>query len=198
MVTRVSRRTRGFGCRGHVELSNWCCNLSSEQMTSFYKKVLEYITLISPPTVIIDRYSITARITEYACGKLMHLFIEFLFASQASSHKFVFPSKKRSPQSSSRLFLSVFAHAFSWHSVRCSVDKSRPLISSPSKRFDHWPIFGQSVPLFELMPLSWNNVYTPFYGKASLMAEWCSYHPWELISDFINPHEILWALITEH
>ncbi len=86
-------------------------------------------------TVIIDRYSITTRITKYACGKLMHVFIEFLFASQASSYKFVFPSKKRSPQRSSGLFLSVLARVFSWHPVRCSVGKNRPLISFPSKVF---------------------------------------------------------------
>ncbi len=39
--------------------------------------------LNSPPTVIIDRYSIAARETEYACGNPMHLFIKFLFTSQA-------------------------------------------------------------------------------------------------------------------
>ncbi len=48
---------------------------------------LEYITLVSPPTVIIDRYSIAARKTEYACGNSMHLFIEFLFENQASLNK---------------------------------------------------------------------------------------------------------------
>ncbi len=41
------------------------------------------MTFISPPTVIIDRSSIAARRTEYACGSSMHLFIEFLFESQA-------------------------------------------------------------------------------------------------------------------
>ncbi len=38
--------------------------------------------LNSPPTAIIDRYSIVARKTEYACGNSMHLFIDFLFESQ--------------------------------------------------------------------------------------------------------------------
>ncbi len=56
-------------------------------MISFYKKVLEYITLISPPTVNIDRYSIAAGKTEYACGNSMHLFIEFSFANQAVLNK---------------------------------------------------------------------------------------------------------------
>ncbi len=56
-------------------------------MISFYKNVLEYIALISPPTVIADRYSIVARRTEYTCGNSMHLFIEFLFESQISLNK---------------------------------------------------------------------------------------------------------------
>ncbi len=43
--------------------------------------------LISPPTVIINFYSIGAHKTEYACGYSMHLFIEFLFGSQASFNK---------------------------------------------------------------------------------------------------------------
>ncbi len=43
--------------------------------------------LSSPQTVIVDRYSIVARRTEYACGNSMHLFIEFLFESQASLNK---------------------------------------------------------------------------------------------------------------
>ncbi len=53
-------------------------------MISIYKKILENITLISPPTVYIDSYSIVARITEYACGNSMHLFIGFLFESHVS------------------------------------------------------------------------------------------------------------------
>ncbi len=53
----------------------------------FSQKNLEYIALISPPTVIIDRYSIVAHRTEHACGKSMDLFIEFLFESQASLNK---------------------------------------------------------------------------------------------------------------
>ncbi len=56
-------------------------------MIIFYKKNLEYIALISPLTVIVHRYSIVARRTEYACGNSMHLFIEFLFESQASLNK---------------------------------------------------------------------------------------------------------------
>ncbi len=56
-------------------------------MVSFYKNILKYIALISPLTVIADRYSIVARNTEYACGNSMHLFIEFLFESQASLNK---------------------------------------------------------------------------------------------------------------
>ncbi len=71
-------------CKQHVELSNWCYNSLSEQMISFYKKILEHIALISPLTVIVDRYSIVARKTEYVCGNSMHLFIEFLLKSQAS------------------------------------------------------------------------------------------------------------------
>ncbi len=43
--------------------------------------------MISPLTVIVDRYSIVARKTEYACGNAMHLFIEFLFENQASLNK---------------------------------------------------------------------------------------------------------------
>ncbi len=61
-------RTRGLDCKQHVELSNWCYNSSSEQMISFYKKILKYIALISPLTVIVERYLIVARKTEYACG----------------------------------------------------------------------------------------------------------------------------------
>ncbi len=56
-------------------------------MINFYKKILEYIALISPLAVIVDRYSIVARKTEYACGNSMHIFIEFLFESQASLNK---------------------------------------------------------------------------------------------------------------
>ncbi len=46
-----------------------------------YKKILENTALISPPAVNVDGYSIVARITEYACGNSMHLFIELLFES---------------------------------------------------------------------------------------------------------------------
>ncbi len=53
----------------------------------FSQKNLEYIALISPPMVIIDRYSIVARRSEYARGNSMHLFIKFLFESQASLNK---------------------------------------------------------------------------------------------------------------
>ncbi len=56
-------------------------------MISFYKKILEYIALISPLTVIVERYLIAARKTENACGNSMHLFIEFLLESQASLNK---------------------------------------------------------------------------------------------------------------
>ncbi len=63
------------------------CNPSAEQMISFCNFFLEYIALISPPTVIIDRFSITARKTESACGNSMHLFIGFLFESHASLSK---------------------------------------------------------------------------------------------------------------
>ncbi len=43
--------------------------------------------LIIPQTVIIDRYSIAARKTEYACSNSMHLFIECLFESKACLNK---------------------------------------------------------------------------------------------------------------
>ncbi len=56
-------------------------------MISFYKKILEYIALISSPMVIIDRYPIVTRRTEHACGNSMHLLIEFLLESQASLNK---------------------------------------------------------------------------------------------------------------
>ncbi len=56
-------------------------------MISFYKKILEYIALMSPLTVIVERYLIVARRTEYACGNSMHLLIEFLLESQASLNK---------------------------------------------------------------------------------------------------------------
>ncbi len=56
-------------------------------MISFYKKILEYIALISPRTVIVDRYWIVARKTEYACGNSMHLLIAFLLESQVSLNK---------------------------------------------------------------------------------------------------------------
>ncbi len=52
-------------------------------MISFYKN----IALISPQTVIVERYLIVARKTEYACGNSMHLLIEFLLESQASLNK---------------------------------------------------------------------------------------------------------------
>ncbi len=44
--------------------------------------MLDYIALISPLRVIVDRYSIVARKTNS-----MHLFIEFLFESQAPLNK---------------------------------------------------------------------------------------------------------------
>ncbi len=56
-------------------------------MISFYKKILKYIALISPQTVIVERNLIVARKTEYACGNSMHLLIEFLLESQASLNK---------------------------------------------------------------------------------------------------------------
>ncbi len=57
-------------------------------MISFYKKnFLEYIALMSPLTVIVERYLIVARKTEYAYGNSMHLLIEFLLESQASLNK---------------------------------------------------------------------------------------------------------------
>ncbi len=56
-------------------------------MIIFNIKNIEYIALISPLTVIVDHYSIVARRTGYACGNSMHLFIEFLFESQASLNK---------------------------------------------------------------------------------------------------------------
>ncbi len=40
------------------------------------KKILKYIAMISPQTVIVERYLIVARKTEYACGNSMHLLIE--------------------------------------------------------------------------------------------------------------------------
>ncbi len=43
----------------------------------FLQIVPEYITLNSPPTIIIDRYSIAALKTEYGCENSMHLFIDF-------------------------------------------------------------------------------------------------------------------------
>ncbi len=53
----------------------------------FLQKILKYIALISPQTVIVERYLIVARKTEYACGYSMHLLIEFLLESQASLNK---------------------------------------------------------------------------------------------------------------
>ncbi len=49
----------------------------------FLQKNLKYIALISPQTVIVERYLIVARKTEYACDNSMHLLIEFLLESQA-------------------------------------------------------------------------------------------------------------------
>ncbi len=49
----------------------------------FLQKILKYIALISPQAVIVERFLIVARKTEYACGNSMHLFIE----SQASLNK---------------------------------------------------------------------------------------------------------------
>ncbi len=46
-------------------------------MISFGKKILEYIALISPLTVIVERYLIVARKTKYDCGNSMQLLIEF-------------------------------------------------------------------------------------------------------------------------
>ncbi len=43
--------------------------------------------LNSPPSVIIDRDSISARKIEYTFGNLMHLFIESLIESQTSLNK---------------------------------------------------------------------------------------------------------------
>ncbi len=56
-------------------------------MISFNRKILEYIPLISPLMVIVDRYVIVARRTECACGYSIHLFIEFLFESQGFLNK---------------------------------------------------------------------------------------------------------------
>ncbi len=53
----------------------------------FYKTILEYITWISAPTVIINGYSIDSRKTDNACGNSMHLCIEFIFENQASLNK---------------------------------------------------------------------------------------------------------------
>ncbi len=53
----------------------------------YLQKILENIKLISPPTVYIGRYSIVARITEYACSNSIRLFIGFLFENQASLNK---------------------------------------------------------------------------------------------------------------
>ncbi len=72
LVIRIGSRIQGYDCKRKAELSNWCCNSSSEHLISIYKKNLENITLISPPTVYIGRYSIVARITECACGNSMH------------------------------------------------------------------------------------------------------------------------------
>ncbi len=58
-----------------------------EHLISIYKKILEYIALISPQAVNVDSYSIVIRITEYACGNSMHLFIKLLIESQASLNK---------------------------------------------------------------------------------------------------------------
>ncbi len=63
--------------------------------------------MISPLTVIVDRYSIVARKTEYACGNSMHTFIEFLFESQASLNK-------RAVQLLSWLRIFVLARSKEW------------------------------------------------------------------------------------
>ncbi len=49
----------------------------------FYNFFLDYFMLNSTPTVTIDPYPIAVRKPEHACGNSMHLFIEFLFESQA-------------------------------------------------------------------------------------------------------------------
>ncbi len=41
-------------------------------MISFYKKILKYIALISPQTVIVERYLIVARKTEF---KFIDIFV---------------------------------------------------------------------------------------------------------------------------
>ncbi len=38
-ITRVRRRTQGFVCKRHVELSHFYCNPSSEQMVRFYAEL---------------------------------------------------------------------------------------------------------------------------------------------------------------
>ncbi len=82
---------------------------------SFYKKILEYIALISPLTVIVDRYSILARKTEYAYGNSMHLFIGYLFESQASLNK-------RAVQLMAWLRIFVSARSKEWPvSTQCKV-----------------------------------------------------------------------------
>ncbi len=82
-------------------------------MISFYLHFLEYTTLIFPPTVIIDHYSIATRKTEYTCGNSMHLFIEFLFESQASLNE-------RAAQLLAWLRIFVSANSKIWPiSTRC-------------------------------------------------------------------------------
>ncbi len=138
--------TRGFDCKQHVELSGWCCNSSSEQMISYYKRILEHIPLISPLTVIVDRYLIVARRTAYACGNSMHLFIEFLFESQASLNKravqllawlriFVSARSKMWPVSTWNFFVKTY-HLF-WRRIVAPIWKlNMPLIvKSPCSIF---------------------------------------------------------------
>ncbi len=56
-------------------------------MISFYKKILDYVGLISPLTVIVQCYLIVARKTDYVCVNSMHLLIEYLWENEASLNK---------------------------------------------------------------------------------------------------------------
>ncbi len=63
----------------YIELSDYCCKLSTEQVMGFYifwKKIL----LNFNRTVMVDRQPIASRKTVYACGKSINLSIEFLWA----------------------------------------------------------------------------------------------------------------------
>ncbi len=74
---RVRIRIQEFYCKRHVELSNWCCNSSSEQNDKLLQKNSQiYCVDFSSNSIVASR-------TEYACGNSMHLFIEFLFESPA-------------------------------------------------------------------------------------------------------------------